>query len=79
MHKYDGQCQFKFEVMGVEIDLISHVWQLILSSIPIKGWIINPYKYDLLNNWFEVMWFPIHATEGIYADEMSCGAGIIIE
>ena len=37
------------EVRGVEKDVIPYVGQLVFSSVPVGGWIIDPYVHSLLN------------------------------
>ena len=39
---------FKLEVWGVKQDLIPYVGQLVLSNVPVEGWIILLDIYGLL-------------------------------
>ena len=38
---------FKVEGRCVEYDIIPYVGHLVLGTIPIEGWIINPYEHGL--------------------------------
>ena len=41
---------FEVEVRNVEQDLIPDVGQLVLSNVPVMGWIIDPYEHSLLDS-----------------------------
>ena len=34
-----------FEFWGVKQNLIPYMWQMVLSSVLIEKWIIDPYEY----------------------------------
>ena len=40
---------FEVEVMVVDQDLIPYMGQLVLSNVPVKRWIIDPYMHRLLD------------------------------
>ena len=40
---------FQVEVRGVECDRMPYVGQLVLPSVPVEGWIIDPYVHSLLD------------------------------
>ena len=46
--------------------------QLVLSNIPIEGWIINLYVYDLLDGSDKVVWFPNYNGEIVQTGLMTC-------
>ena len=37
------------EVRGVEQDFIPYIGQLVLTIVPVEGWIIDPYEHGLLD------------------------------
>ena len=43
--------------------VIPYVEQLVLSSIPVSGWIIDPYVHSLLDGPGEDIWLPTQSGE----------------
>ena len=72
-----GAVLLQFEV-GCWTRPYPHVLQLVISTVPIEGWIINPYVYGLLDGPGEVVWFSTHTGEIIQLGLMTCDAGMII-
>ena len=61
------------EVRGVEKDLIPNVGQLVLTNVPIKWWIIDPYINSLLDSLNKGVWLPTHNAETVQPGMMTWG------
>ena len=64
---------------GVEQDLIPYVGQLELSSVPVKGWVIDPDVYGLLYGPCNVVCLPTHHGEVVHTDVMLRDVAMFID
>ena len=78
MHQCCAMVVLEVKSWGVEQDLIPSKWQLVVASVPAKGWFVQSYEYSFFHNFIEGLWFPSHYAETVHTSMMACNITMFI-
>ena len=53
------------------------MWKLVLSYVPVKGWVINSDVDGLHDGPSGAMCLPAYDSEAVHTDRMSCGLAML--
>ena len=64
---------FKLKCWSVLQNLVPYMWQLVLAQVSVQRRVIGPDKHGFL------LCLPMDYAETVWADWMSCGAGVLVD